>query len=123
MEASIGRFGPYVKHDDGFKSIPKAENVHDITLDRAVALLAEKKNSARGGRSLGQHPTDKKTVAVFSGRYGPYVKHGKLNATLPATIDPEKVTLSEALIILAEKSGKKPAEKTRAVATKKRKAA
>ncbi|MFN0041276.1 MAG: type I DNA topoisomerase [Burkholderiales bacterium] len=111
VEASIGRFGPYVKHDGAFKSIPKAENVHDVTLQRAVELLAEKKSSAGGGRSLGQHPEDKKVVAVYNGRYGPYVKHGKTNATLPASMDPEKVTLAEALKVLSEKTAKKSPKK------------
>lgn len=112
VEANIGRFGPYVKHDGMFKSIPKAESVHDITLARAVELLAEKKASGGGGRPLGTHPDDNRTVAVHSGRYGPYVKYGKVNATIPASIDPEKITLAEALDLLNAKSAKsgKPAK-------------
>jgi DNA topoisomerase-1 len=106
VEANIGRFGPYVKHDGMFKSIPKAENVHEITLDRAVQLLAEKKAAGGGGRSLGTHPDDNKTVAVYSGRYGPYVKYGKVNATIPSSSDPEKITLEEALELLAAKEAK-----------------
>jgi len=106
IEANIGRFGPYVKHDGMFKSIPKADNIHEIALDRAVQLLAEKKAAGGGGRSLGQHPEDKKTVAVYSGRYGPYVKHGKVNATIPASTDPAKITLDEALELLAAKAAK-----------------
>jgi DNA topoisomerase-1 len=106
VEANIGRFGPYVKHDGMFKSIPKAESVHDITLTRAVELLAEKKASGGGGRSLGAHPEDNRSVAVHSGRYGPYVKYGKINATIPASIDPEKITLDEALELLAAKTAK-----------------
>ncbi|HVY08273.1 MAG TPA: type I DNA topoisomerase [Burkholderiales bacterium] len=106
VEANIGRFGPYVKHDGMFKSIPKAESVHDITLSRAVELLAEKKAGGGGGRSLGTHPDDNRTVAVHSGRYGPYVKYGKINATIPASIDPEKITLDEALELLSAKATK-----------------
>ncbi|HYJ18376.1 MAG TPA: type I DNA topoisomerase [Burkholderiales bacterium] len=106
VEANIGRFGPYVKHDGMFKSIPKAENVHEISLDRAVQLLAEKKAAGGGGRALGTHPDDNKAVAVFSGRYGPYVKHGKVNATIPSSSDPEKITLEEALELLAAKEAK-----------------
>ncbi len=112
VEANIGRFGPYVKHDGMFKSIPKAESVHDITLTRAVELLAEKKAAGGGGRSLGAHPEDNRSVAVHSGRYGPYVKYGKINATIPASIDPEKITLDEALELLSAKTAKsgKPAK-------------
>ena len=106
VEANIGRFGPYVKHDGMFKSIPKAENVHDIMLTRAVELLAEKKAVGGGGRSLGAHPQDNRSVAVHSGRYGPYVKYGKINATIPASIDPAKITLDEALKLLSAKTTK-----------------
>jgi DNA topoisomerase-1 len=106
VEANIGRFGPYVKHDGMFKSIPKAENVHDIMLTRAVELLAEKKAAGGGGRSLGAHPQDNRAVAVHSGRYGPYVKYGKINATIPASIDPAKITLDEALELLSAKTTK-----------------
>ncbi len=106
VEANIGRFGPYVKHDGMFKSIPKAENVHDIMLTRAVELLAEKKAAGGGGRSLGAHPQDNRSVAVHSGRYGPYVKYGKINATIPASIDPAKITLDEALKLLSAKTTK-----------------
>ncbi len=117
VEANIGRFGPYVKHDGMFKSIPKAENVHEISLGRAVELLAEKKAAGGGGRPLGAHPEDKKTVAVYSGRYGPYVKHGKTNATIPASADPEKITLEEAVALLAAKS-KKGSKSVKKVAAK-----
>jgi DNA topoisomerase-1 len=133
VEANIGRFGPYVKHDGIFKSIPKAESAHDITLTRAVELLAENKAAGGGGRSLGAHPEDKRSVAVHSGRYGPYVKYGKINATIPPPIDPAKITLDEALELLSAKtarSGKpvksakaakpeKPAKSTKRTAKKK----
>jgi DNA topoisomerase I len=106
VEASIGRFGPYLKHDGMFKSIPKADNVHDIALARAIQLLAEKKAGGMGGRALGAHPEDGRSVAVHSGRYGPYVKHGKINATIPPSTDPAKLTLQEAVELLAAKSAK-----------------
>lgn len=106
IEASIGRFGPYLKHDGMFKSIPKADNVHDIALARAIQLLAEKKAGGTGGRSLGTHPEDGRSVVVHNGRYGPYVKHGKVNATIPPSADPAKLTLEEAVELLAAKSAK-----------------
>jgi DNA topoisomerase-1 len=119
VNAAIGRFGPYVSHDGQFKSIPKDESVFDITLDRAVALLKEPKAfSARGAlKVLGKHPQDGQAVALYSGRYGPYVKHGKVNATLPDKDMVATVTLEEALELINAKSGKgKPARKAPAKA-------
>ncbi len=106
--AAIGRFGPYVSHDGQFKSIPKEENVFDIGLERAVALLKEPKVfSARGAlKVLGKHPEDNQSVALYSGRYGAYVKHGKVNATLPDQNAINSITLEEALELIAAKGGK-----------------
>jgi len=108
VHAAIGRFGPYVSHDGHFKSIPKDESVFDIGLERAVALLKEPKQF--GGRGalkvLGKHPADGQPVALYSGRYGPYVKHGKVNATLPDKDAIDTITLEEAVEILAAKSKK-----------------
>jgi DNA topoisomerase-1 len=106
--AAIGRFGPYVSHDGQFKSIPKDESVFDIGLERAVALLKEPKVfSARGAlKVLGKHPGDNQPVALYSGRYGPYVKHGKVNATLPDKDAIGTITLEEAVALLAARSKK-----------------
>ncbi len=106
--AAIGRFGPYVSHDGQFKSIPKDENVFDIALDRAVALLKEPKSfNARGAlKVLGKHPDDGQPVALYSGKYGPYVKHGKVNATLPDKDAVGTITLDEAVELIASKSKK-----------------
>ena len=108
VHAAIGRFGPYVSHDGQFKSIPKDESVFDIALDRAVALLKEPKSfSARGAlKVLGKHPEDSQPVALYSGRYGAYVKHGKVNATLPDQNAVGTITLEEAVEIIAAKAGK-----------------
>jgi len=106
--AAIGRFGPYVSHDGHFKSVPKDESVFDIALERAVALLKEPKSfSARGAlKVLGKHPADGQPVALYSGRYGPYVKHGKVNATLPDKDMVGTVTLEEAVELLDAKAKK-----------------
>ena len=108
VHAAIGRFGPYVSHDGHFKSIPKDESVFNIGLDRAVALLKEPKVfSGRGAlKVLGKHPADGQPVALYSGKYGPYVKHGKVNATLPDKDAINTVTLEEAVELLAAKSKK-----------------
>jgi DNA topoisomerase-1 len=106
VEANIGRFGPYVKHDGSFKSIPKAESVFSITLERAVELLAQEKGKGPGGKRLGMHPDDQRPVTLHSGRYGPYVKHGSINATVPDDLDAQTLSLAQAVEILAAKAAK-----------------
>jgi len=108
---NIGRFGPYIGHDGKFKSIPRTDSVFTIELDRAVALLAEARASNTVLRELGVHPDDQKPVDVCSGRYGPYVRHGKVNATLPKDVTPEEITLEEGLVLLAARVAKGPVEK------------
>jgi DNA topoisomerase I len=104
---NIGRFGPYIQHDGEFRSVPKADNVFDIELVRALEVLAQPKAAGRGAlRQLGTDPADNQPITVHSGRYGPYVKHGKTNATLPADVTPDTVTLEQALELLAAKSRK-----------------
>lgn len=115
---NIGRFGPYIGHDGKFKSIPKTESVFTIELNRAVELLAEARTSNTVLRELGPHPEDKKPVDVCNGRYGPYVRHGKVNATLPKDISPDEITLEEALPLLAARVAKGPVSKKKAPAKK-----
>ncbi len=123
--AGIGRFGPYLKHDGRFKSLPKDDNVLDVGINRAVALLAEAPGRSRGpaGRKLGEHPSDKQPVTIHAGRYGHYVKHGRLNATLPNDEEPEQYTLEKAVALLAERAVKGGKGKGKALAEPKPKAA
>jgi DNA topoisomerase-1 len=119
IESAIGRFGPYIKHGAVYANIPDVEEVFTIGMNRAVEVLALKLAGRRGGpaaeplRELGEHP-DGGPIQVLPGKYGPYVKWGKVNATLPKETTPEAVTLEEALALIAEKAGKKPAKKTAA---------
>ncbi|NGM45349.1 type I DNA topoisomerase [Rhodobacter sp. SGA-6-6] len=112
VEAGIGRFGPYVKHGPVYANISDVEEVFSIGMNRAMEVLAQK--AARGGRGsapagplkvLGAHP-DGGEVQVMPGRYGPYVKWEKVNATLPKDLAPEEVTLEQALELIAEKAAK-----------------
>ena len=88
-----------------------------IGINRAVDVLAEKK--ARGFqrpkagalKDLGPHPNGGGNIEVMKGRYGPYVKFGKVNATLPKDKDPEQLTMEEAVALIAEREGKSPAKK------------
>lgn len=118
ITVNIGRFGPYIQHDGEFRSIPAADNVFDIALDRALQILSEPKGAGRGSlRQLGNHPEDGAPVGIFSGRYGPYVKHGPINATLPKGVEVDQVTLEEALVLLAEKAQKTPATRSKSRAS------
>ncbi len=112
VEAGIGRFGPYVRHGRVYANLPEVDEVFTIGMNRAVEVLAQK--AARGGRGaaaaplreLGTHP-DGGAVNLMNGRYGPYVKWEKINATLPKEADPETLTLDEALALVAAKAGSK----------------
>jgi DNA topoisomerase I len=103
---NIGRFGPYIGHDGKFKSIPRSDSIFDISLERAVELLAQAREGNTVLRVLGDHPDDKASVEICSGRYGPYARHGKINATLPKGVSPDDITLEEALELIAAKAAK-----------------
>jgi DNA topoisomerase-1 len=105
ITAAIGRFGPYIKHGKVYRSVPKDEDVLTIGLNRAVSLLAEPRAPRRGAptplKTLGDHPADGAPVNLFSGRYGPYVSHGGINATVPTDISPDEITLQQAVELIA----------------------
>ncbi|AFY61137.1 type I DNA topoisomerase [Synechococcus sp. PCC 6312] len=115
IQANQGRFGPYVVIDpDGekeYRSLKAGDDLFTITLDRALEILAEPK-ATRGRakkealKNLGNHPSDDAPVQIFNGPYGPYVNHGKVNASLPEGVTVEEMTLELALPLLAEKAPK-----------------
>jgi DNA topoisomerase-1 len=120
--AGIGRYGPYVQHGKTYANLPEADEVFDIGLNRAVALLAEKRagGPGRGGRAapaplkdLGAHPQGGDPVRVMSGRYGPYITSGGVNANVPKGTDPQAVTLEQAVALLAERAAKGGGKKGR----------
>ena len=115
VEAGIGRFGPYVKHGPKYANLPDVDEVFTIGMNRAVEVLAAKQTRGRAAaaaplRDLGEHP-DGGPIQVMSGRYGPYVKWDKVNATLPRDVAPEDLTVEQALDLIAAKAGKSPAKK------------
>ena len=115
--AGFGRFGPYIQHDGKYASLGGPEEVFEVGLNRAVSLLAEKAASSRVRRGanvikeLGDHPEFCGKVQILTGRYGPYVKHGKVNATIPKDREPEQVTMDEAVALIAARDAKGPAKK------------
>ena len=122
ISAGIGKFGPYLKLGDIYKSLPKGDDVLEIGMNRAVELLAGASAKPRTpAKELGAHPADGKLVTQGSGRFGPYVSHNKIYANLPK--GQTEVTLEEAVALLtakAGKSGKKaPAAKAKAAPAKK----
>ena len=116
--AGIGRYGPFVRHGKTYANLPEVDEVWTVGMNRAVELIAQKatrgRKTAEPLKDLGEHP-DGGGVAVMDGRYGPYVKWGKINATLPKETDPQAIEMDEAVALLSEKaakSGKKaPAKK------------
>ena len=123
--AGVGRFGPYVRHGAKYKSIPADESVLEIGMNRAVALLAEAKATGRGRAALkpirivGNHPADEAPIELYDGRYGMYVKHGGINATVPRDLKPEELTVDQALALLAERAAKGGGKKAKAPRSKK----
>ncbi len=117
IKAGQGRFGPYIVHDQGkegrdYRSIKGDDDVLTVTLERALEMLAQPK-AGRGRKKvdplkeLGTHPDDNEPVAVFNGPYGLYVKHGKVNASVPEGVAVDAVTLEQALSWINAKAGTK----------------
>jgi DNA topoisomerase-1 len=122
ITAGLGRYGPFVLHDGMYANVESIEDVFTIGINRAVTVLAEKaaggggrfaKAKAKVLKDLGEHPDGGK-MEVLDGRYGPYVKYGKINATVPKGKDPAELTIEEAVQLIAERAAKAPAKKSRA---------
>lgn len=111
IKAGLGRFGPYIVHDGDFRSIPKTDNLFTITLDRAMEIISKPK-TGRGRaaplKDLGKINGSEDSVAVFTGKYGPYIKFGKTNVSVPEGVKPEDVTLELAMKLLEQKLGEAP---------------
>ncbi|WP_333896003.1 type I DNA topoisomerase [Brevundimonas aurantiaca] len=124
ITAGLGRYGPFVLHAGTYANVSDIDEVFEVGLNRAVALLAEKR-AGRPGRGaaaaplkdLGAHPETGEPIHVMAGRFGPYVKSGKINATLPKGTAPEDLTLEAALPLLAAKAGAAPKKKAPAKKT------
>jgi len=123
--SALGRFGPYIKHNKTYVSLKDPEDMFNLGMNRAVELIADKianpgrrANSATVLKDLGKHPESNKAITIMSGRYGPYIKYEKINATLPKNKNPEDITLETALEYINAKISKRQKKKP---ATKKKK--
>ncbi|MGD1038038.1 MAG: type I DNA topoisomerase [Roseiarcus sp.] len=116
-----GRFGPYVNHGKINATLPRGSDPASLTLEEAVAMLAAKASGGGGGRTLGDHP-DGGPIAVRAGRFGAYVNWGKVNATIPKSISPDKITLDQAVALIAEREGRPARASARKTAKAKGKA-
>ena len=127
IEANFGRFGPFIKHNGIYANLENPDDIFTIGLNHAVTLLAEKKANPKSRfgqpkaplKELGEHPDTKAPVKVMSGKYGPYITDGDVNANVPKGTDPQAVTLAEAVELLrirAEQGGGKKKKKKSAKA-------
>ncbi|MCC6695394.1 MAG: type I DNA topoisomerase [Candidatus Hydrogenedentes bacterium] len=121
--AAVGRFGPFVKCGDEFRSLESGDDVYTITRERALELLAQPKKSRRMTKTvlatLGADPATQKPIELCDGRYGPFVTNGEVNASLPKRANPAACTLEQALELLAA-SAKKPAKPKKKPSAKRR---
>lgn len=127
ITANFGRFGPYVKHGDEFRSLESDDDVFNIGLDAAVALLQAPKQSRRrqgaSKKTIAELSHDGTTLKVLAGRYGPYVTDGTTNASLPRGANPESLTFAQATELLAARRDAVPMPRRAVKGTRKRVAA
>ncbi|MEC8531326.1 MAG: type I DNA topoisomerase [Pseudomonadota bacterium] len=121
--AGVGRFGPYLKVGDRYVKLGQDDDVLSVGLNRAVTIIAEAP-ARRGavkktGKIIGEHPDDGKPIELRDGRYGPYVKYGKVNASLPGDMEPEALSLELAVELIAARTEKVAAKKTNKKMSKK----
>ncbi len=126
VEARDGKYGPYVKHGKTSASLAKTDNLLEIELPRAVELLAARKAQAKKKpealREMGAHPEDGEPVVVLDGRYGPYVKHKRTNASLKDDMQVDTLTMEQAVALLAARA-KAPKRRRKAAGGRKKRSA
>ena len=104
VSAGIGMYGPYILHNKKYKALEKTDNILDIDLERAIELIA--KPTIRGNATLknfGEHPEEKKEITAHDGKYGFYVKCGKINASLLGDQTIETLNLEEAIKLINDR--------------------
>jgi len=118
--ANLGRYGPYVQHIKTYANVPDVNELFDIGINRAVTLIAEKRAGRGAGRGRGQaapplremgNHTDGEPIRLYSGRFGPYLKHGQINANIPRGADPATITLEQAIELVDARAAAAPSTK------------
>jgi len=120
IRVNIGRYGPYVQHGSVFASLTKEDDILSIEYDRAIELIAKKEEKNKPIHVIGEHPESGELVQVWEGRYGPYVKHQRVNASLPKNRPADSITMEEALELLAQRADRKSTRKGKAKKKKKK---
>ena len=111
VTTNFGRFGPYVKHGDEFRSLESEDDVFNISFDAALELLRAPKQSRRRQpqkKTLRELTQDGTTIKLLAGRFGPYVTDGRTNASIPKTMNPDALTYAQAEELLAARRGAAP---------------
>ena len=110
--ADLGRYGPYVRRKKDYRSV-EFEQLFELSLDDAVEIFKQPKGGRKRKvlKELGEHPETGKPMQVLDGRYGPYIKMGRTNASLPKDESPEDITVERAVELIAEKKAKKKKKK------------
>jgi DNA topoisomerase-1 len=118
IEANIGRYGPYLRHDGKYGKLANTREVFEVGMNRAVDILAQAGQRGGAGRAKAEpiqtfaaHPTSGGEMKVMAGRYGPYVTDGTTNATLPRDLKPEDLTEAQAIELIDARAAKGPAKK------------
>jgi DNA topoisomerase-1 len=118
--ANLGRYGPYVQHIKTYANVPDVNELFEIGINRAVTLIAEKRAGKGAGRGRGQaapplremgNHTDGEPIRLLSGRFGPYLKHGQINANIPRGADPATITLEQAIELVDARAAAAPSTK------------
>lgn len=129
IEAAIGRYEPYLRHDGKYARLDTTAEVFEIGMNAAVVKIAEAKTKGGRGRGqreplkiLGKHPRTEEDIKLMDGRYGPYVTDGTTNATIPKTVAKDELTLEEAAQLIDKRAAKGPAKRKRKAPARKRKA-
>jgi DNA topoisomerase-1 len=113
ITAGLGRFGPFVRHGKTYASLEAGDDVYTVGLNRAVTLIAEKIAKGPGrrfgadpGKEVGDYPARGGKIMLKKGRYGAYVTIDGINATIPDSIEPDKLTLEQAIALIEERAAK-----------------